>query len=680
MRAYEYRRWDGTQEIEALTERQLMEHIADRVLDGYDLRSALRDLLQRGGQLPSGRQTAGLRDLLERLRQRRQQELRRYNMDSVMDGIREQLDNIIQTEREGIERRLQEDARPGGGDTPGADGQAGEQGGQQFREMLENLARRRLEQLDNLPPQAGGRIQQLRDYDFMDADARQQFQELLASLQQQMLEHFFQGMKQSLSNMTPEGLDQIQEMVQDLNELLEANRRGDSSGFQDFMNKWGQFFPPGIENVEQLAQHLQQQMAQMQSLLDAMSPEQRRELNQMVQQMFGKGGLERDLAELMMNLDAMFPNAHGRSLPFTGDDPLTLQEAMRLMGEMKGLEDLEQDLLRAVRDHDASSLDPQQIEELLGEEARRMAEEIKELERLLEEAGLVQRNGREWELTPRALRKIGERALDDIFGRIDRGLTGDHTLRRNGWGAERLEETKPYVFGDAFNIDLPGTMKNAVRREGAGTPVRLNRDDFEVYRTASMDQCSTVVLLDMSQSMHMRGRFHAGRKVAMALDSLIRYKFPRDVLYLAAFSYFVRPLTSRMLLENYWIETGGTDFVEALRGARAMLKRHHEGTKQIILITDGEPHASVYGYGYGYGRYDGGWNMRDAMEDTLREVARCTKEGITVNTFMLDTSPVMTSFIRALARLNKGRIFFADPHQLGEYLIVDYLQNRRRRT
>jgi uncharacterized protein with von Willebrand factor type A (vWA) domain len=272
------------------------------------------------------------------------------------------------------------------------------------------------------------------------------------------------------------------------------------------------------------------------------------------------------------------------------------------------------------------------------------------------------------------MRKVGERALEQIFDRADGGLAGEHTLTRLGWGLEMLDDTKQYQFGDPLTIDIHGTLMNALRRQGPGTPVHLSQDDFDIYQTASINQCSTVILLDMSYSMLHRGRFQAGRKVALALDSLIRTKFPRDTLHVAAFSYFVLPLESHMLLDTFWIDPRGTDFPEALRQGRAILGRRHGGTKQIILITHGEPHANAWGFG----SYEGGWSMRQAMDDTLREVTRCTKEGIIVNTFMLDTEPVVTTFIKAMTKINSGRIFFADPTDLGKYLIVDYVKNRRR--
>jgi uncharacterized protein with von Willebrand factor type A (vWA) domain len=663
MSIYRYSRWDGTQEVEPFSAKELMEHLADRLLEGRDLQSAMREMMQRGARLPSGRRMPGMRDLLDKLKERRQQQLQRYNLDSAMEGIKEKLDKIVEDERQALEQRLEEDDQEGA-----------EQG---FREMLENLARKRLDQLDNLPPQVGGRIQQLRDYDFMNPDARQQFEDLLESLQKQVLEQYFEGLKQGLGAMTPEMMAQVQQMVRDLNELLEQHRDRDDSGFRDFMDKWGQFFPDGIENVDQLAQQLQQQMAQMQSLLDSMTPGMRDELNQMLAPLFQDGDLQNDLAELMMNLDELYPTERSDGLSFGGDEPLTLQEALRLMGDMNGLDELEKELLDAARSSDSGNLDLNRIEHLMGEEARRIAEELQEFARMLEDAGLLRRQGKQWELTPRALRKIGERALEEIFARITGGPAGDHSLSSAGFGVDRMEETKQYAYGDPFAIDMHGTMKNALRRDGARSPVRLTVDDFEVFRMASVDQCATVILLDMSYSMFHGGRFLAGRKVAMALDALIRSKFPRDVLQMAAFSYFVLPLKPSMLLETSWIDPRGTDFPEALRVAREMLSSHKDGTRQIILITDGEPHANAYGYDYG--RYEEGWSMREAMEETLREVGRCTKKGITVNTFMLDTAPVITTFIRALTKLNRGRIFFADPSQLGEYLILDYLKNRRTR-
>ena len=151
-----------------------------------------------------------------------------------------------------------------------------------------------------------------------------------------------------------------------------------------------------------------------------------------------------------------------------------------------------------------------------------MTEQMQQLTRMMEEAGLIKRKGNDWELTPRAVRKIGERALQDIFGKLQKNTFGDHTMEQAGVGSERLDDTKPYAYGDPFVIDTQKSIMNALRREGYGTPIRIRMDDFEVYKTETLTQCSTVIMLDMSYSMMMGGRFQAGRKVALALDSLIR--------------------------------------------------------------------------------------------------------------------------------------------------------------
>ena len=708
MHLFRYSRWDGSQQLEPFTADDLMKHLSDGILNERDLWSALRDMFQRGANLPSGRRMSGLRDLLDQLRQRRQDQLDRYNLGSIMDDIKERLGQVLQTEREGIERRLAPDgnqtqpdggqdaapsrrsdpqARSGGaGDDSGSESPTAAQPGsdgdnEQLRQLLESMAKRHIDQLEALPPDVGGRIQQLREYDFMDPGARQQFEELLDQLKQQVLQNYFQGMKQALGATTPEQMAELKDMLKDLNDLLESHRQGDDSGFEDFMKKWGQYFPEGIQNPEQLAQHLQQQMAQMRSLMESMTPEMRQELQQMVDALFQDGGLMEEIADLMGNLGRMYPQP-GERFPFSGDEPVSMQEAMRLMGDMKELDQLERELMEAAKLNDARQLDPDQIGRLIGDDARQMAEELQNFIKMLEEAGFIQQKGKSWLLTPRAMRKIGERALEEIFGRIESSVAGDHTLTRYGWGSERLDETKIYTYGDPFTIDAQGTVMNALRRDGAGTPVHLGMDDFEIYRSASINQCSTVIALDMSTSMHRRGIFQSARKVALALDTLIRTKYPRDFLKVVAFSHFVLPIEPYQLLDDYWIDPRGTDITEALHQARAILGKRKGGTKQIILITDGQPRGVGPRFGWGGGSdghdwYDGGWSMRDLMEEVLREVGQCTKEDITVNTFMLETEPVLTTFVKTLTKLNSGRVFFADPNQLGEYLIVDYVKNRR---
>ena len=682
---YKYSLWDGTQDLETLSADDLMHQIADEVLGEGDLRSALQRMLQRGAQLPSGKRMQGLRELLERLRNRRTQNLEHYNLSGIFDDLQKQLDSIIDTERQGIQQRLgstddsdtgQPSTQPGAAPTEAQQAPDGAGSGDDgLREMLERIAQKHVEQLDQLPPDVGGRIRDLRNYDFMDPNARHEFEELLKMLQQQMLQNYFSGLQQSLQAMTPEAIDQMRQMVHDLNQLMQQRMRGEQPDFSEFMQKWGQFFPPGIEDVDQLAEYMQQQMAQMESLLNSMTPEMRQQLWGMIDALFNDAQFQSELAQLAANLERLNPGGmKGNEFSFFGDEPVTLQEAMRLMGDMNSIDGLERELIQAVRSNDASEVDSDEIDRLLGEEARQMIEQLKQLTRMLEEAGLIRRHGDGWELTPRAIRKVGERALQDIFGKLRKGDIGDHALDHRGVGVERLDDTKLYEYGDVFDIHAERSIMNAVLRNGPGSPVRMRQQDFEVYRTEMVSQCSTVIMLDMSYSMMMGGRFQAGRKVALALDSLIRSKFPKDNLYVVAFSYFVLTLRPEMLLDSYWIEYGGgTNFQEALRQARQTLARHNTGTKQIIFITDGEPTT--------YNGWYGGWGGRrsgNVIEETLREVVRCTRDEITINTFMMSREQPLSDVVKLIAKVNRGRAFYATPSRLGEYILLDYVNKKRR--
>jgi len=670
-----YSRWDGSQ-ADLCSADDLIEHLAEELLDQRSLESALRRFLQHGAEFPSGRRAMGLRELLQRMRGAREQRQGQYNLAASLNEIRQQLDEVVDTERTGITRRLGQRDDDATAPAPGSSDPM-------FRELLDKLARDRLAQLDNLPPDLGARIQGLRDYDFLEPHARELFQELLEKLQEQVLQSTFQGLRQGIESLTPEVLAQIRELTHDLNQLLDRRAAGAHPDISEFMAKWGQFFPDGIRDIDQLAEHLRQQMARMQGLLNALSPEMRRELEGLLESVFQDRALQYELGRLAEAMHQLFPGfgETGLDEDFFGDEPVSLQDALKLMGEMDEIGRTEQSLLEAVQSNDASVVDADAVGRLLGQQAAQMTRQLQELTRMLEEAGFIRRGDRHrWELTPLAARKIGDKALREIFGRLrESGLLGRHAQPRRGDGTDRLDEAKPYAFGDPLSLDVQRSVLNAVRREGRGTPVRITPEDFEVYHTEQLTTCATIIMLDMSRSM-MGRRFQAGQKVALALDSLIRTQFPRDHLQVAAFSYFVLPLQPRMLLDTSWVENGGgTNFQEALRQARLRLAPHKRGTRQIILITDGEP--TTY-----YGRWRWGDDERDDGDDlgglgeTLREVSRCTRERITINVFMMDRhqTPAESAFVRAMIRLNKGRAFFASAEQLGEYVLVDYVSDRRR--
>src|SRR5947208_541505 len=212
----------------------------------------------------------------------------------------------------------------------------------------------------------------------------------------------------------------------------------------------------------------------------------------------------------------------------SGDEPVSLAEALGLMDEMNQLSDRE-DVVRSARaSGDLDPLDPDQVERLAGPGARQSLEQLQKMIELLEEAGLIRKDGERYELTPRGIRKIGQRSLEEIFATLKRDAFGSHRSRSRGRGGDPTDELKTYEFGDPFLLDLPGTVRNAVLRGGAKVPVKLTSKDFDVYRTELMTQSATAILVDVSRSMLFRGCFLAAKKVTLALYSRIRTKFRKD--------------------------------------------------------------------------------------------------------------------------------------------------------
>ncbi len=727
---YGYSRWDGTQRIEGFDADEILDALSDDYMEGGNLQQALKRLMQEGMRGEDGRRTMGLREMMERMRNMRNQQLNRYNMASgVMDDLREKLEEIKQLERQGIQHRLDaatEDQQPSSGQqSVGQQQQSGqqptdqqsgnrrqgeraeqqsvgegvEQGGvgelasarssqqgqsgqdndeltpEQKRKMLEMIAKRKQEYLDKLPKDIPGQIKGLSEYDFMEDEARQKFNELMESLKQQMMQQFFQGMQQSLQNMTPEDIAKLREMIRDLNKMLRERQEGREPDFDSFMQKHGEYFP-GVNSLDDLIEQMQQQMAAMQGIMDNLSPEQRQELQDLMEQLMGDDRIRVDLMELAQNLEALSPMEQVRTrFPFRGDESLPLNEAMRMMSQLQQMEGLEDQFQEARRLDDLEAIDSEKVKHLLGDEEYQSIEQLKELMKMLEEAGYIQKKGNRWELTARGIRKIGQKALQDIFNKLKRDAFGRHISPFRGVGGERTDESKVYQFGDPFLLDLEKTLKNAVHRRGPGTPVGLEKDDFEVFRTEFTTQSSTVLLIDMSMSMIYNGCQPAAKKVAVALESLIRSQFPRDNLYIVGFSFIAREYKPDELVEmGRYDHSMGTNMAHGLMLARQLLARHHGVNKQIIMITDGGPTVWYEDDNWQFAYPPNPW----AEQQALLEVQRCTRENITINTFMLEDDHWMVAFVNQLAKINHGRTFYTDKNNLGEYLLVDYLNSKRK--
>jgi uncharacterized protein with von Willebrand factor type A (vWA) domain len=676
MSLYRYSRWDGSQSLPPFDADDVLEALGDDVLAEGDIRRALQRLMQRGLHGRRGGDVPGLRQLMERLRARRDAELEQSNLGGVLDEIKQKLDDILQQERTGIEQRLNH-AEQQSLDAPPGEHQ---EQARMAEQVLRRTAQQRRDRLDSLPRDLSGKMHGLQDYEFMDSDARDAFQQLSDELRQQMLQTYFQGLKEGVEGITPDDLSGVRDMVRDLNQLLEKHASGadTAADFSEFMARHGQYFPPGIENVDQLIDQMHRQASQMASLLNSMSPQMRSELQQMMDDLLRDDRLRWDMARLAGNLQALRPDLNfGEPYPFSGDEPMGLPQAMAAIDRQQRFDEMEQALASA-RDPDAlERIDADLLRDLAGDDATEDLEQLRELTRALEEAGYLEREGGRLELTPRAARKLGMRALTEIFSKLRRDSFGGHALPRSGFGGELTDETKPLEWGDTFAIDLNRTLFNAMAREGPGTPLRISPDDFEVHRSEETTVSSTVLLLDMSRSMLLRGCSTAAKRVAMALHTLIHTKYPRDRLFVVGFAYYARQIPPEAIatLSPYEFEYG-TNLQHALIIARQLLGRRHGGNKEIVVITDGEPTAHIAN---GQVEFAYPPTIR-TMQSTLREVGRATKEGIVINTFMLERSRYLSEFVDLMSRINHGRAFYVEPENLGEYVLVDYVANKTKRV
>lgn len=750
MGQFRYSEWDGTQNLFDMDADELMDKVGDDLMSNENLSDILRRMMRNGMRNRQGQRLPGLQEMLERLRQRRQQKLDKYDLGSIVDEIREKLNEIKKKERQGIQDQLGK-ARQKAGQKPqdnrgqdrsgergqegqqGQDGQGQEgagdmtqemrerlnqlrqqqagqsvkgqkgksgqpqsgqsgqpgspQGGQQgegglneeqLRKLLESLeerAKQNLEKLDELPKDVGGQIKELTDYDFMDAEARQEFQELLEMLKKHAMESLGRDMMQQLQSMDPQALARMRNMIEALNQMLEQRMRGEEPDFNQFMEQFGDFFgdnPP--QNLDELIERLQNQISQAQNLMNSLSAKDRQALQDMLDQMLDEA-TKMEMAKLARNLDTLFPiDDLLKDYSFEGDESLSYTEALKLMEELQKMDRLEQQMREAQRDN-IDKIDPELFKELMGDESAQELEKLRELMKKLEEAGYVKWNNGRYELTPAGMRKIGQKALQDIFAQLKRDSLSGHTLKMKGHGGEKEIETKKFEFGDDFDVDFQKTLMNALRRGATKPPLKLTLDDFEITQWHSSTRTAIVLMLDMSLSMFMRNYFEAAKRTAIALDCLIRSQFPKDVLHIIGFSQYAREIKKEDLFyvgQNRYEH--GTNLQHALMLANKLLAKDGSANKQIIVITDGEPTAHIEN-GDIWFQYPP--TLR-TMQMTLREVRNVTQKGIVINTFMMDDSLFLSGFVNRMTSLNKGRVFYADPSNLGRYVLHDYITKKKK--
>ncbi len=665
---FRYSRWDGTQKGFELDAFDVMEQLTDDLLYHGDPTAALRKLLQEGFEDRNGERIQGLREIMERLRQERQQRLENNDLGGVYDEINEALNEVMDLERQGLaDREALADMQLADPDSADPD--------RRNAELAKETTANKQMHLDLLPDDLAGKVRSLQEYDFESAEAQQRFDDLVDQLRNELVKQQFNSMAQGMENLTPEDMARMKDMMAELNRMLEQRANGEEPDFEKFMEDYGDFFPNNPETLDELLEQMAQQMAAMQALLNSMTPEQRQQLMDLSNQLLEDMDLNFEMSRLGQNLQQMFPQmGWQQSYDFSGFDPLGLADASQMMAELGQLDQLEQFLRNPSSPAALAEVDLEQVRRLMGEESAASLERMSELSKMLEDSGLVQNKEGRLELTPRGLRRLGQQALGDLFSKMSPDRIGKHDTNRSGIGHERNFDTKPYEFGDPFNLNIERTVSNAIRRTGGGTPVKLTPEDFEIERTERQVRSATVLMLDLSLSMPMRDNFLPAKKVAMALYSLISSQYPTDYLGIVTFSEMAHELKPADLPEVSWDYVYGTNMHHAFKLSQRMLAKE-SGTKQIIMITDGEPTAHLLADGTPIFNYP---PLRETVEATFAEVMRCTKAGITINTFMLDPDSGLRGFVERLTEINRGRAFYTTPQNLGDYVLVDFIEHKRK--
>ena len=655
---FRYSPWDGTQSGFELDALDVMEQLTDDLLYHGDLSSAMRRMIQDGFEDRNGERMAGLREMLDQLREQRRDLLDQFDLGGVYDEISDALNEVVQTERDELQLQLD---------------QANESGDQRRMDLTQESAAGRNLELDMLPPDLAGKVKGLDDYDFSSQLAAERFEALKDRLREQLMQQAVDQMSGAMADMTPQDMSRMKDMLAELNQMLEARARGEEPDFDGFMDRYGDFFPERPENLDELLAIMAARMAAMQALMNSMTPEQRAQLQDLSDQLLEDMDLRWQMDQLGQNLRDAFPDlGWDADYQFRGNDPLDMAQASSVMGQLGDMDQLEQMLRGGVDPGALRDIDLDRVRQLLGEQAADSLERMSEITQMLTDAGLVEQREGRLELTPKGMRRLGQNALAQLFAKLDRDQLGRHEMDRNGIGHERTYSTKPYEWGDPFNLHIEKTIRNAIVR-GESAPVQLRPEDFEIEETETMVRSSTVLMLDLSLSMPMRDNFLPAKKVAMALHSLISMQYPRDYLGIVGFSEVARILTAEQLPEVSWDFVYGTNMQHGFQLARQLLSRQ-SGTKQIIMITDGEPTAHINGRGEPEFHYP---PVRATVDATLLEVARATRENIRINTFMLDPDRSLQTFIARLTEMNRGRAFYTTPQNLGDYVLVDFIEQKR---
>jgi len=658
---YGFRRFGEGDDFDDLDVEEMLALLADDFMENGDLEEAMDRLLREGFTTEGGERVEGLREILARTRQKRRELEQQADPDGEMQRYREWLEDIEAIESKELEELL---------------GEAEASDDQRRQGVTRDLVDQKKMQRDLMSDRLGDRLGEYRDYEFVSSKAREEFEELLSELERDVLDTYFETNKEFMGRPDPEELARMRDMMDALSTMIEQDRRGEELDptFDSFMEKFGDYFP-GAENLEDVIRAMAERAAAAEAMFNSLSFEQQGELRALFDQMMQNMELNFSLNRLVSNLRQAAPDLDwSRAHRMRGQEGSSFAQAASVaeqLGQLKGLEEF------LGQSHAAQGLpevDVEAIRRNLGDDAARHVQRLQKALQGLKDQGFIDRQGSRLQLSAKGIRKIGQLALKDIFQKLrDSPPMGGHRVAALARGGDREETSKPWEPGEAFSLHLPKTLRNALLRQGPGTPIRLHPDDFEVEEYEATRRSATVIAIDLSLSMAMRGNLVPAKKMVLALTQLIRSQFPRDFVAVVGFGERAQELKiddvpSLTIDYNY-----GTNLQHALALSRHLL-RNERGERQVIVVTDGEPTAHLTASGEPFFAWP---PVRETLDKTMAEVLRCTNAGVTINTFALDIERSQFPFVEQIARVNGGRLFYTDVADLGVYALDDFVKHRR---
>ena len=658
---YGFRRFGDDDDFDDLDVEEMLAHLADDFMESGDLDDAMDRLLRDGYTTEDGERIEGLRELLDRTRKKRRELEQQADPDGEMQRFRDWLEEIEVIEDAELEELL-------------AEAQASDD--ERRKEVTSDLVDQKKMQRDLMSDRLGERLGEYRDYEFVSSRAREEFEELLSELERDVLDTYFEKSKEFMGRPDPEEIERMRDMMDALSTMIEQDRRGEELDptFENFMEKFGDFFP-GAESLDDVIQAMAERAAAAEAMFNSLSSEQQGELRSLFDQMMQNMELNFSMNRLVSILRQATPDLDwNRAHRMRGQDGSPFAQAASVaeqLGQLKGLEEF---LGQSNAAQGLPEVDVEAVRRNLGDDAARHAQRLQKALQGLKDQGFVDRKGNRLQLSAKGIRKIGQIALKDIFNKLsDSSTVGAHPVATLARGGDREETSKPWEPGEAFALHLPKTLRNALLRQGPGTPIRLHPDDFEVEEYEATRRSATVIAIDLSLSMAMRGNLMPAKKMVLALTQLIRSKFPRDFVAVVGFGERAQELKIEDVPALTIDYNYGTNLQHALALSRHML-RNERGERQVVVVTDGEPTAHLTASGEPFFSWP---PVKETLEKTMAEVLRCTKAGIIINTFALDIERSQFPFVEQIARVNGGRLFYTDVDDLGTYALDDFVRNRR---